>query len=122
MEAIGIALAASVIKGLTLHGGHIEEIAAKEATAGSLIFRKPADLWDLWDSETRFLALLITLEVIGISLAPSIRENLALLSDGVVVIALNFSSAGSLVHLKETRAFRRQRHNVVKGGKKCKER
>lgn len=41
-----------------------------------------------WDSEAGFLALLITLEVIGISLAPSIVENLALLRDGVVVVAL----------------------------------
>ncbi len=29
LEAIAVALAASVIEGLTLHGGHVEEIAAK---------------------------------------------------------------------------------------------
>lgn len=48
LEAIRIALAAPVVKGLTLHGGHVEEVAAKEGTAGSLLFRKPADLRDLW--------------------------------------------------------------------------
>lgn len=47
---------------------------------------------------------MITLEVIGISLAPSKVENLALLGDSVVVIALDLSSARSLVHLKEAHA------------------
>lgn len=54
------------------------------------------------DSEAGFLTLLETLEVIGISPATSVAEKLALLRDGVVIIALNFSSAGTLVHLKET--------------------
>lgn len=122
MEAIGIALAATVGEGFTLHGGHIEEVTVKEAPAGSLISRKPADLGNFWYSETCFMALLVTPEVIGIPLAPAIVENLAFLGDSVVVVALDLSSARSLVHLKETRAFRCQRQHVVKRGEKCKER
>lgn len=45
---------------------------------------------------------MIAPEVIGISLAAAIVEDLALLGDGVVVVALDVSSARSLVHLKET--------------------
>lgn len=105
LEAVGVPMAASIIKGLTLHGGHIEEEAGQEGTAGTLLFRKPADLGNLWDSETRLLALLIALEVIGIPLAASIVENLALLGDGVVVKALDVSPAWSLVHLEETHGF-----------------
>lgn len=101
-EAIGIALASTVIKGLTLHGGHVEKVAAKEGPACSLLLREPADLGNLWDSETWFLALLIAPEIIGIPLAPSIVENLALLGDSVVVVTLNVRSARSFVHLKET--------------------
>lgn len=51
LEAIQIALAATVTKGLTLHGGHVEEVAMKQTTAGSLVFRKPADLGNLWGED-----------------------------------------------------------------------
>lgn len=51
LEAIEVPLAATVIEGLTLHGGHVEEVAGEEATTGSLLFRKPADLGDLWSKE-----------------------------------------------------------------------
>lgn len=51
LEAIRIALAATVMKELTLHGGHVEEVAAKEGPAGSLLFRKPADLRNLWGEQ-----------------------------------------------------------------------
>lgn len=47
-EAVGIALAAAVVEGLTPHAGHVEEVAAKEGAAGSLLFGKPADLGNLW--------------------------------------------------------------------------
>lgn len=53
------------------------------------------------DSEAGFLTLLEALEVVGISLATPVAEKLALLRDGVVIIALNLPSAGTLVHLKE---------------------
>lgn len=43
-------------------------------------------------------------EVVGVSLAPSVVEDLTLLGDGVVEVALDVSPAGSLVHLEETRA------------------
>ncbi len=51
LEAIGVALAAPVVEGLTLHGGHVEEVAGKEGTAGSLLFRKSADLGNFWGEE-----------------------------------------------------------------------
>lgn len=51
LEAIRIALAATVGKGLTLHGGHVEEVAVEEGTTGSLLFRKPADLGNLCGEE-----------------------------------------------------------------------
>lgn len=114
LEAIVVALTAAVIERLTLHGGHVEEVAVEKGPAGSFLFRKPADLGNLWDSETCFLALLVTLEVVGIALAASVVETLTLLGDSVVEVALEFCSARSLVHLKETRGFRCQRQNVVK--------
>ena len=46
-EAVGIALAATVIKGFALHGGHVEEVALKEGPSRSLLFREPANLGDL---------------------------------------------------------------------------
>lgn len=104
LEAVGVPLASPVIEGLTLHGGHVEEVTGEEGTARSLVSRKPADLGDFWDSETCLLTLLIAPEVIGIPLAAPIIENLALLGDSVVVIALDVCSARSLVHLKETHA------------------
>lgn len=58
------------------------------------------------DSEAGFLTLLETLEVIGISLTTSIAEKLTLLRDGVVIIALNVSSAGTLFHLKEAHGWK----------------
>lgn len=57
LEAIGVALAATVIKGLTLHGGHVEEVAVKQAAAGSLLFGKPTDLGNLWGEEWQDLRL-----------------------------------------------------------------
>lgn len=105
MEAVGVPPAAPIVEGFTLHGGHVEEIAGYEGTAESLFFMKPADLWNLWDFEAGFMALLIALEVVGITQAASIVEFLALLGNGVVVIALDFCSARSFVHLKKTRAF-----------------
>lgn len=48
LEAVGVPLAAAVVEGLTLHAGHVEEVATEEGTAGSLLFRKPADLGNLW--------------------------------------------------------------------------
>lgn len=46
-EAVGVPLAPSIRKWLTLHGGHVEEVDGEEGTAGSLVFRKPADLGNL---------------------------------------------------------------------------
>lgn len=119
LEAVVIALAAAVVEGLALHGGHIEEVAQVHSTARALLHRKPADLGNLWYSKTCFLALLITLEVIGIALAASIVELLAFLCDGVVVIPLDFPSARSFVHLKQTHAFRQQRVYAVKRRENC---
>lgn len=48
LEAIGIPLAATIVKGLTLHGGHVEEVAPEEPAAGSLLLGKPTDLGNLW--------------------------------------------------------------------------
>lgn len=52
------------------------------------------------------MALLITLEVIGIPLAASIVEILARLGDSVVVIPLDVASARSLIHLKKAHAWK----------------
>lgn len=69
-----------------------------------------SEQWGLtWDSETRFLALLITLKPVVVPLAASVEEYLALLGHGIVEVALNGSSAGSLVHFKQTRAWKQQR-------------
>lgn len=105
LEAVGVPLAAAVEEGLALHGGHVEEVLWEEGTARSLVFREPADLGNFWYSETCLLALLVSLEVVGISLAPSIVEDLTLLGDRIVVKSLDIRSAGSLVHLKQTHAF-----------------
>lgn len=47
LEAVGIALAATIVEGLTLHGGHVEEVAQVEGAARSLLLGKPADLGNL---------------------------------------------------------------------------
>lgn len=56
------------------------------------------------DPEARLLALLVAHEVVGVALAASIVENLALLGDGVVIVALDVPPAGSLVHFEQTGA------------------
>lgn len=48
LEAVGVPLTAAVVKELAPHGAHVEEVAAEEGTAGSFLFRKPADLGNLW--------------------------------------------------------------------------
>lgn len=105
MKAVRVPSAAPVVKGLTLHSGHVEEVAGKEATAVTRFFGKSADLRNLWNSETGLLALLITLKVVGIPLAAPIIKHLALLGDGVVVIALDVSPARTLFYGKQTRTF-----------------
>lgn len=52
-------------------------------------------------SKACFVALVISLEVVRVALAPSVVEQLALLSDGVVVVTFHFGSAGTLVDLEE---------------------
>lgn len=47
IEVVGIARAAAEREGLTLHGGHVEEVAGKEAPAGPLVSGEPADLGNL---------------------------------------------------------------------------
>lgn len=47
-EAIWIAPAATVNKGLALHGGHVEEVEPEEGTTGSHLFGIPADLGNFW--------------------------------------------------------------------------
>lgn len=47
IEVVGVARAAAEREGLTLHGGHVEEVAVKEAPAGSLVSAEPADLRNL---------------------------------------------------------------------------
>lgn len=46
-EAVRIALAAAVNELLTLHCGHVEEVPAEVAAAGSRLFGEPADLGNL---------------------------------------------------------------------------
>lgn len=53
LESIGVPLTATIIKGFTLHGGHVEEVATEEGTARSFLFRKPADLGNLWRESER---------------------------------------------------------------------
>lgn len=48
LEAVLVALTATVDKLLTLHGGHVEEVAPVHGTAGALLLLEPADLGDLW--------------------------------------------------------------------------
>lgn len=103
MKAVRVPPAAPVGKGLTLHSGHVEEVAGKEATTVTLFFGKSADLRNLWNSETGLLALLITHKVVCISLAAPIIKHLTLLGDGVVVIALDVSPARTLFYGKQTR-------------------
>lgn len=45
-KLVVIALTTTIIEGLTLHGGHIEEITLEEATAGPLFLLKTTDLGD----------------------------------------------------------------------------
>jgi len=51
LEAVGVPPAAPVVKGLTLHSGHVEVVAGEEGTAVPLQFRKPADLGNLCEEE-----------------------------------------------------------------------
>lgn len=48
LEAVLVALAASVDELLTLHGGHVEVVAQEIGPAGTHLFLEPADLGDLW--------------------------------------------------------------------------
>lgn len=100
LEAVLVALAASVDELLTLHGGHVEVVAQEIGPAGTHLFLEPADLGDLWYSKTCFLTRQKTHEVVCIPLAASIDKLFALLSDSIVVVTLDISSARSLVYLK----------------------
>lgn len=51
METVGVPTTAPVVKGLTLHGGHVEEVAGEQGPAVSLLFREPTDLGDLCEEE-----------------------------------------------------------------------
>lgn len=102
LEAVLVALTATVDKLLTLHGGHVEEVAPVHGTAGALLLLEPADLGDLWYPKTCFLTFHKTHEVVAIPLAASIAEHLALLSDSIVVVTLAISSARPLVYWKKT--------------------
>lgn len=66
------------------------------------------------DSETRLLALRVTLEVIGIAQAAAVGEDLAPLGDGVVIEALQVRPAGAVVHLeKACLCFNGKQHAVT---------
>lgn len=41
-------MAAAVVEGLTLHGGHVEEVLPEHGTAGTHLFGESADLGDFW--------------------------------------------------------------------------
>lgn len=48
LEAVGVAEAAAVVKGLTLHGGHVEEVLPQQGTTRTHLLRESADLGDFW--------------------------------------------------------------------------
>lgn len=100
LKAVLVALAASVDELLTLHGGHVEEVAWDKGLTGTHLFLEPADLGDLWYSKTCYLTRQKTLEVVCIPLAPSIDKLFALFSESIVVVTLEIYFARSLIYLK----------------------
>lgn len=114
LKAVGIALAAAIVKRFALHGGHVEEIPQVEGTARAHLLVVSAYLWDFWDPKARLLALLVTLEVVGVPLASSVVKLLAFLREGVVIIPLQRCLARPLVHSEKTHVFIWTRKNVMK--------
>lgn len=134
LKAVGVALAAAIVEGLTLHAGHIEEVGAEQGSAGTFVLGEPAHLGDFCvggeeeragsgggecetegghvlrsrpsgltgDPEAGLLALQVALEVIGVALTASVVEELALLREGVVEVALDTRLARTLVYLEQT--------------------
>lgn len=61
------------------------------------------------DPEAGLLALQVALEVVGVALAASVVEDLALLRHGVVEVALDARPARTLVHLEQTGTWESKR-------------
>lgn len=66
----------------------------------------PAELTG--DPEAGLLALQVALEVVGVALAASVVEDLALLRDGVVEVALDLRPARPLVHREQAGAWKQR--------------
>lgn len=81
--------------------------------AGGFI-QHPAELTG--DPEAGLLALQVALEVVGVALAASVVEDLALLLDGVVEVALDLRPARPLVHREQAGAWK-QRQEQHKTGR-----
>lgn len=73
---------------------------------GGGFIQHPAELTG--DPEAGLLALQVALEVVGVALAASVVEDLALLLDGVVEVALDLRPARPLVHREQAGACKQR--------------
>lgn len=80
LEAVFVAVAATIVEYVALHCCHVEIVLLVEGATPPHILREPANLRNLWDLPASFLTFSISVEVVRITRTASVAEFLALLS------------------------------------------